>query len=163
MHPTSTPRPVPQFTAPRPTRPAGAPAAATPYGAQAARYRDAELASASPGQLVVMLYEKMLRTLRRARTAAEQGEIEQRATALLSVHDMIAELQASLDHDVGGRISRDLDALYTFMLGELHAANRHQDVARIDVVLRIATELHEAFAGAQAQLAAATPAAARIA
>ena len=45
----------------------------SPYAAQAARYRDAELLSATPGQLVVMLYDKMLLTLRRARIACEAG------------------------------------------------------------------------------------------
>ena len=161
MH--SMPRPATQYAAPRPAPVAGPRVAATPYGTQAARYREAELASASPGQLVVMLYDKMLLTLRRARVATEARDIEGRVTHLLSVHDMVTELKVSLDHEVGGTISRDLDALYAFMLQELMAANRHADVARIDVVLRIAGELREAFAGAQAQLAAGAPAAARIA
>jgi flagellar protein FliS len=141
--------------------------AAAGYGAPsampAARYREAELLSATPGQLVVMLFDKMLLTLRRARMAMEAGEIEQRTTQILSAIDMVTELRVSLDHDQGGFISRNLDALYLFMAQELHAANRHRDVKRIDVVLKIATELREAFAGAQQQLAAAAPADARIA
>lgn len=140
----------------RPAAPAGRPAA--PYGggayaAQANRYREAELASASPGQLVVMLYDKMLLTLRRARVAMEARDIEQHTDQVLLVVDMVTELRVSLDRERGGEIAGQLDALYGYMLRELFEANRRQDVARLDVVLGIAGELREAFAGAQAQLA----------
>lgn len=154
---------------PMPARAAAYPPAraAAGYGApsatSAARYREAELLSATPGQLVVMLYDKMLLTLRRARLAMEAGDIEQRTAQLLSAVDMITELKVSLDHEQGGAISRDLEALYTFMAQQLHDANRHRDAKRVDVVLKIAAELREAFAGAQQQLAAAPPADARIA
>lgn len=152
-------RPAASFSAARVT-PSRAPAAARAAGAaagtsQATRYRDAELASATPGQLVVLLFDKMALTLRRARVAMDAGEIAERCELLMKAADMITELQVSLDHAVGGDISRNLDALYAFMVRELHAANRQQDGARIDVVLRIAGELRDAFAGAQQQLAAA--------
>ena len=111
------------------------------YASQATRYRDAELLSATPGQLVVMLFDKMLLTLRRARVACEARRIEERCEQLMKASDMITELRASLDHDLGGAISAQLDALYDFMLRELVAANRQQDAARIDVVIRIAGEL----------------------
>ncbi|MBV9880270.1 MAG: flagellar export chaperone FliS [Gemmatirosa sp.] len=140
--------------------------AASPYAAQAARYRDAELASASPGQLVVMLFDKMLLTLRRAKVACEARQIEERCEQILKVTDMVTELRLSLDHAQGGAISAQLDALYAFMLRELFEANRRQDAAKIEVVLRIAGELREAFAGANASLAAgaaAAPLAARSA
>jgi flagellar secretion chaperone FliS len=136
--------------------PAAAPAG-SPYAAQAARYRDAELLSASPGQLVVLLYDKMLLTLRRARVACEAKRIEERCEALLKASDMISELRVSLDHEQGGSISTQLDALYGYMLQELFDANRLQDAGRIDVVLRIAGELRDAFAQVVAQGAGTLP------
>jgi flagellar protein FliS len=140
--------------APRPGTPLAARPSANPYTAQANRYRDAELDSASPMQLVVMLYDKMLVTLRRARAGTVAGDIEERTEQTLKVVDMITELKLSLDHEAGGDISRQLDALYAFMLRELVASTRGGDVQKLDVVLRIAGELREAFAGAHAQLAA---------
>jgi flagellar secretion chaperone FliS len=116
------------------------------YASQASRYRDAELLSASPGQLVVMLYDKMLLTLRRARIACEARRIEERCDLLMKASDMITELRISLDHEQGGAISAQLDGLYGFMLRELFEANRLQDAAKIDVVIRIAGELRDAFA-----------------
>jgi flagellar protein FliS len=152
----------------RPAAPLGASAARGAYAsapqAQAARYRDAELMSATPGQLVVKLFDKMVLTLRRARAAMDANAIAERCELVLKASEMITELKVSLDHEQGGDISRNLDALYAFMIGELYAANRHKDGKRIDVVLHMATELRDAFAGAQQQLAsAAAPLAARSA
>jgi flagellar secretion chaperone FliS len=114
------------------------------YGA--ARYRDAELSSQSPGQLVVLLFDKMLLTLRRARVANDARLIELRCECLLKASDMIDELRFALDHERGGIIAANLDQLYGFMLRELMEANRRQDSARIDVAIRIAGELRDAFA-----------------
>lgn len=144
--------------------PGGAPAAArpaaNPFAAQANRYREAELSSATPGQLVVMLFDKLQLTLRRARVALDAGRVEERTEHILKAHDMLAELRCCLDFEQGGAISVQLDALYAWGLGELIEANRRQDGAKLDGVLRMAGELREAFAGALGQLGgAATPAA----
>jgi flagellar protein FliS len=119
--------------------------AASPFATQAARYRDAELQSATPGQLVVMLFDKMLLTLRRARIACEAKQIEVRCEQIVKAAEMIGELRVSLDHKQGGDISKQLDALYGFMLRELYEANRTQDAGKIDVVIRMASELRDAF------------------
>lgn len=140
---------------------AAQPARVTPelagYSAQASRYRDAELASATPGQLVVMLFDKCLLTLRRAQTAFAAGEVETRVEQVCKAVDMVTELRSSLDFEAGGAISTQLDALYAYVLGELVAVNARRDPARLVPVLHVLGELREAFAGAQAQLAAPLP------
>ena len=145
--------PVPALRSPSAIPPRAMPAAGG-YGA--ARYRDAELASQSPGQLVVLLFDRMLLTLRRARVANDARQIELRCEQLLKASDMIEELRLALDHERGGIIAANLDQLYGFMLRELMEANRLQDSARIDVALRIAGELRDAFAQVVASGAAST-------
>jgi flagellar protein FliS len=134
--------------------PAARPAASAAYANQAARYREAELSSASPGQLVVMLFDKILLTLRRARIAAEARKIEERVELLLKANEMITELRISLDFEQGGAISQNLDALYAFSLRQLFEASRSGDVAKIDGVLRVMSELRDAFAQVVSGLAA---------
>jgi flagellar secretion chaperone FliS len=143
-----------QTYAPRTTaRPA--PAMSTGYAnQQASRYRDNDLASASPGRLVVMLFDQIILSVRRARMAMDAGQIELRATQIVRASDMIAELRISLDHEQGGAIATNLDALYGYMLGELLDANRRRDPAPLDRVLVMVTELRDAFA----QVVASTPA-----
>lgn len=136
----------------RPLAPAGrAPAG---YASQAARYRNAELESASPGQLVVMLFDKILLTLRRARLAVEARNIEDRVELLLKANEMITELRVSLDFEQGGAIAQNLEALYAFSLRQLFEASRTGDVAKIDGVVRVMSELRDAFA----QIVGGTPA-----
>jgi flagellar protein FliS len=132
---------APRTAAGMPARPA-----ASAYATQAARYREAELSSASPGQLVVMLFDKILLTLRRARLAAEARQIEDRVEQLLKANEMITELRISLDFEQGGAISQNLDALYAFSLRQLFEASRSGDVTKIDGVSRIMGELRDAFA-----------------
>jgi flagellar protein FliS len=157
------PRLAARPAAPRPAAGGAYGAAAGGHAATASRYREAELASATPGQLVVMLFDKCLLTVRRAEAAFAAGDVETRIEHVCKAADMVTELRASLDFEAGGAISTQLDALYAFTLGELFAANRHQDPARLAPVLRVLGDLREAFAGAQAQLAAqsAAPLAAR--
>ncbi len=146
---------------PRPAamRPAGVPTpssrgAAVGYASTAARYREAELASATPGQLIVMLFDKCVLTVRHAEQAFAAGDVAGRVDHVCKAVDMVTELRGSLDFAAGGEISVQLDALYAFVLRELFAANREQDPGKLVPVLRVMGELREAFAGAQAQLAA---------
>ena len=146
-----------QRLAPRP--PAAVATARVPQSAQAARYREAELAGATPGQLVVMLFDKCVLTVRRAQAALAAGDIPARTTHICAAADMITELRSSLDFEAGGDISRQLDSLYVYSIGELFAANRTKDPAKLASVLRVVSELRDAFAGANAQVMAAQAAA----
>ena len=145
-------------------RPMMAPAGRAPaaYASQAARYRNAELESASPGQLVVMLFDKILLTLRRARLAIEARNIEERVEQLIKANEMITELRVSLDFEQGGAIAQNLDALYAFSLRQLFEASRSGEAAKIDGVSRVLGELRDAFAqivgGTAAGAAAGAPA-----
>lgn len=144
-------------------RPASAsPEPARPQVAQASRYRNAELASATPGQLVVMLLDKCVLTIRRAQAALDAGDIPTRTTHICAAADMIGELRGSLDFEAGGDLSPQLDALYAYSVRELFAANRTQDPAKLASVLHVVSELREGFAGAVAQLAAARAATPRL-
>ncbi len=135
---------------------AGAPSAprGTTTATSAARYRDAELASASPGQLVVLLFDKCLLTVRRAQAAFAAGEIAARADHLCAAMDMVTGLRTALDFEAGGELSGQLDALYAFTIREMFAANREQAPAKLEPVLHVLAELRAGFAGAVAELAA---------
>jgi flagellar protein FliS len=155
----ASPRPAAAPIARAAVRPAGGSGG---YAAQASRYRDAELAAATPGQLVVMLFDKCLLTVRRAEAAFAAGDVPARVEHVCRAADMVTELRASLDFEAGGAISTQLDALYAFVLGELFAANRDRDPARLTPALRVLGGLRDGFAGAQAQLAVGTAGAAAV-
>jgi flagellar secretion chaperone FliS len=116
------------------------------YGTQAAQYRETQVLTASPAQLVVVLYDHLLVCLRRAHIAIEAGDMERRIELLHRARLVVGELLATLDHTQGGEIASNLSGLYTHMLAELLAIGRHADVKRLHDVVNMATELRSAFA-----------------
>jgi flagellar protein FliS len=108
-----------------------------------------------------MLFDKCVLTVRRAEAAFAAGDVAGRVEHVCKAAEMVGELRASLDFEAGGALSTQLDGLYAWVVGELYAANREAGPARLAPVLRVLAELRDGFAGAQAQLAAAGPAAGR--
>jgi flagellar protein FliS len=118
------------------------------YKAQAAKYQETEILSASPGRLVVLLYDQLIVSLRRTRAAIEAGNIEQRCAAMNKSRDILMHLLGTLDREKGGEIASRLSGLYAWMIQELLDVSRSPGVARLDRVLRVAGELRDGFAQA---------------
>ena len=118
------------------------------YGAfakQAARYREAEVLSASPAQLVVIVYEHLLINLRRARLQLADADGAARSDSLARARAALTELLVTLDHQKGGDLAARLASIYTFMLGELSVMGVKPSAERLDAIIGLAGELHEAF------------------
>ena len=116
------------------------------YGRQAARYRETEVLTATPGQLVVLLYDHLLTSLRRARVAMEAREVEVQGECLEKARVVLTELLVTLDRDRGAEVAANLGALYSFLLGELVQVGIRGDVRRLDRVTNMIAELRDAFA-----------------
>ncbi|MFN8666484.1 MAG: flagellar export chaperone FliS [Gemmatimonadaceae bacterium] len=118
------------------------------YGAfakQAARYREAEVLSASPAQLVVIVYEHLLINLRRARLQLADTDAGPRSDSLERARAALTELLVTLDLQKGGDLAARLQAIYTFMLAELSVMGVKPDATRLDAIIALGGELHEAF------------------
>ena len=116
------------------------------YAANAGKYQEMQVMAAAPGQLLVMVYDHLLVSLRRVRFAMERNDIEQRVVQLEKVRAAITELLVTLDHEKGGAIAGQLRGLYTFFLAELVDVGRHNDVSRLDRISAMVQELRDAFA-----------------
>ena len=101
------------------------------YGTQAARYRETEVLTATPGQLVVLLFDHLLVSLRRAKTAMANAEFELQGVQLEKSRNILTELLVTLDLERGGEIAVNLSALYSFLLGELVQVGVRADAARL--------------------------------
>jgi flagellar protein FliS len=128
-------------------------------------YRRTEAQSASPMQLVVMLYDGALKFLAEARAAQAIGDLPRRAHALRRVAAILAECHATLDLERGGDVAAELDRLYSYMSTRLLDVTVKKDPSAIDELHKLLTPLRQAWADAAAQsvigaAAAASPAAA---
>jgi len=110
-------------------------------------YRRAEVLAATPGQLVVMLFDGARRFLRQAAAAMEAGEVERCHVTLRYAEMIIAHLDATLDLQQGELAAR-LHDVYSFYLRHLNSARMSQDAAMLHEVSELLGELREAFAQA---------------
>lgn len=116
------------------------------YNTQAAQYREVEVLTASPAQLVVILYDHLLVNLRRAHIAMEAGNVEMRSTLLGKARLVLSELLSTLDREQGGEIADHLSGLYAFLFNELVDLGSRPDTARLERVTGMVGELRDAFA-----------------
>jgi flagellar protein FliS len=124
-----------------------------PAAAHTAAYRQHSVLTATPGQLVVMLYDGCLRFLHQGAHAMRAGNRLQAHARLSRAEAIVDELLATLDLDQGGEIAQRLQGIYVFCRGHLLDARRAQDADKVDAVARLLGELREAFsqvAGAEA-------------
>ncbi len=108
-------------------------------------YRRNTVLSASPGQLVVMLYDGARKFLRQAVAAMEAGDVERAHKALRRAELIIAHLDATIDDEQGSLPAR-LHAIYAFCLRHLGAGRMGQDPANLEAVNELLGELREAWA-----------------
>ncbi|SOY69378.1 FilS: flagellar biosynthesis; Belongs to the fliS family [Cupriavidus taiwanensis] len=103
--------------------------------------------SASPHKLIAMLYDGARAAIARARFHLEGGNIAERGNAISKAIDIIDNgLRAVLDHDVGGEISANLEALYEYMVRRLMLANLRSDAALLSEVDTLLESLASAWA-----------------
>jgi|SRR5690349_6358386 flagellar secretion chaperone FliS len=124
-----------------------------PY-ARPQAYREAAVMTASPEQLVVMLYDGAGRFLRQAEGSMSQGAWLQAGERLTRAEAILDELLATLDMDAG-EIAERLQAIYIFCKTRLIEARIERDPVRIEQVARLMAELRGAWASVQNPVAAA--------
>jgi flagellar secretion chaperone FliS len=93
----------------------------------AQKYRETAIRTANPVQLVVMLYDAAICSLREARGHMERKDITGRSKSINKSIAIISEMQSSLDHKGGGEISESLDRLYDYMKRTIFQANVRQN------------------------------------
>ncbi len=102
---------------------------------------------ADPHQLITMLLDGALERLLLAKTCIQAGRKIDKTAALHRVVEIFTELRNSLDHSVGGGISANLENLYEYMTRRVLHANLQSDVAAIDEVRSLLTQIRDAWKG----------------
>ena len=102
--------------------------------------------SASPHQLIVMLFDGAQSALVRARILMSQGDIPAKGAALSKAINILANgLSAGLDMEKGGELAQNLSALYDYMSRRLLHANLHNDEQAINEVSALLENIADAW------------------
>jgi flagellar secretion chaperone FliS len=120
-----------------------------------ARYMGDSIATASPHQLLVMLYDRLALDLERAEDSLSRGEREAARGPVMHAQEIVLELRASLQVDVWDGGPR-LAALYSWLVTELIQANVKGDIRRVRDCRKVVEPLRDAWREAAASLAART-------
>ncbi len=124
-----------------------------PYMKRQNAYKQTAINTASKEQLVLMLYDGVVRFSEQGRQAIENKDIEKKQFALVRSQDIIFELINGLDYERGGEIATNLSRLYSYAIKRLVDANLKNDTTGIDEAQNIFRNLREAWAGAMAKVA----------
>lgn len=102
--------------------------------------------SASPHQLIEMLFDGANSALVRARLFLAQGDIAAKGEALSKAINIIDNgLKAGLDQENGGEIADHLASLYDYMIRRLLLANFRNDSQAIEEVEGLLGNIAEAW------------------
>jgi len=124
-------------------------------------YRKVATQTASPGQLVLMLYEGAIRFLERALTGfgmEDPAEFNQTiGNNILRAQEIINELNVSLNFEKGGDVAVNLRDLYMYFDRLLMDSNIKKEQDGIKEVISRLTVLRDAWATMLSQQGAGTP------
>ncbi|MCW2997620.1 MAG: fliS [Solirubrobacterales bacterium] len=118
--------------------------AMNPYAAQSKAYKESAVLTASPEQLVVMLYDGAARFLRQAEAALQEQAWTRAGERIGRGEAIIDELLATLNM-AAGELSDRLQAIYVFCKRCLIEARLERDPAKVGHVVRLLADLREAW------------------
>jgi flagellar protein FliS len=120
------------------------------YDKIAKSYKAQSVQTASPGKLVLMLFDGYLRFTTAAVNSFEETDLTKKNEGinnnLIKAQNIVTELQSSLDMSVPGELPGTLYRLYDYVLHQLQQANLQKKPEPIAEADKVIAELREAWA-----------------
>lgn len=118
------------------------------------RYKNVQVKTSSPGEVLVMLYDGVFRFLGEAKASMLAGDRTRAAERISRSHAILQQLLFGLNHEVAPELCQNLQNLYLFCMRQIVEANIQQKPESIDNALTVLQPLREAWVtvvkGAQA-------------
>ena len=108
-------------------------------------YRESAVRGATPVGLIVILYEEIIRSIRRAQRALRDGKIEDRTNALTHAINVIGHLRGILNFEIGGPVARNLASFYDAMQAQILAANIQANSEAMEAIAQAFSTVKEAW------------------
>lgn len=107
------------------------------------QYKENSILTSSPEELVLLLYNGILRFIEEAKSAIELKNYGIANESIKRAQDIVTELMLTLDMNY--EISKSLYNLYDFMLRRLIDANIKKDISILEEVKTLAIELKDTW------------------
>ena len=117
-----------------------------PLAAYNAVGTDVVVSTASPHELILLLFNGAIAAIQTARLNMEISNPEAKGLAISKAIDIISNgLKVSLDMEAGGDLAQNLGALYDYMVRRLVHANLKNQIAALDEVTQLLEEIRSAW------------------
>lgn len=107
------------------------------------QYKKTTVETVSPGRLLIMLYDGLLKNINTAITAINDKDYNLAHNSMVKAQDIVMEFMSTLDMNY--EISKNLYSLYDYMLNRLIAANIAKDTAILEEVGELTQELRDTW------------------
>ena len=108
-------------------------------------YRELALEGSSAVDLVVALYDGIIRFLSTAAEAVDRGDIQGRRVAVKRALDIIIHLQARLRMDIGGRPAEVLSEFYASIFAQILQASQSASRVRFEHAIDCVRNVRDAW------------------
>jgi len=116
-------------------------------------YRQFSVQGATPLGLVVMLYDGAIAALLRAAAAIEAHDIETKCAHLKRAQAIIAQLEGSLNFELGGEVAQTLNSFYVYARTQAMKANVENSAEILRSLIQHFTALRDAWGEGERRLA----------
>ena len=99
-----------------------------------AAYVNNRLATASPAELTLMLYEGAIKFCNIAIDGVEEKDIQKAHNNIIKVENIIEEFQSTLNHKYP--VAKDFEDVYVYLMRRLREANYKKDKEILEEVLK---------------------------
>ncbi|SNX53110.1 flagellar export chaperone FliS [Thermoanaerobacterium sp. RBIITD] len=106
-------------------------------------YKQNSIMTASPEELVLMLYNGVIRFIEEAKLAIKDKNIEKAHNSIMRAQDIVLELMATLDMQYD--ISKNLYNIYEYISRRLVEANLKKDTEALDEVKTLVSDLKDTW------------------
>jgi flagellar protein FliS len=108
-------------------------------------YREHALEGASAVDLVVALYDGIIRFLSAAAEAVDRGDTDGRRAAVRRALDIIIHLQARLRMDIGGRPAQALSEFYAAIFAQVLQASQSASRQKFEHAIECVSNVRDAW------------------
>ncbi|MEY0959199.1 flagellar export chaperone FliS [Providencia rettgeri] len=107
---------------------------------------ESEITNATPYQLIQILFKGALSALKRGEIFMQQGKVAEKGKEISKAIDIIdTGLKQSLNYEAGGELAENLASLYEYMTIQLLRANLENNVAYVQEVYQLLSDIASAW------------------
>ena len=122
-------------------------------------YQRTNVETADQRTLIVMLYDGLIRFLRKAQQKIEVNDVEGAHNYLVRSRQIVSELLSTLKPEKSGEIGHNLQRLYAYAFNRIVEANLYKDPDMIEEVIGMMSTLREGWQSVKSAPGKANPAA----